>query len=669
LAETPVFFLKLGKKNLNSHTMEGIMKKRTLKGPCVWLYAFLVLCFLSASSVPADPVWQWGSEGYRSCPYYYPEGFIGCKWLNYMNGWVSNAQTKFSGWDKAVSVCPLCYQGAIATVMMYYKWPLETHTNGYFNLGDANGENPGSTDNCRMTRIDHVWNYLDIINFSDCEHDDPTVRPLSGCGITGYCNADHEICRLFAAAGMGCNNNIKDLDYKPFFVNGGQGYCEVLKSRLGFTGAKCIDASAATLADTLNKYVSQKFQPVLTMQADHSFVIDGVRDNAGVTEFHTLDYYNNCNHHTASWRSIANMNVDVKWYLYGLDPRRQIDPGTPLSIEYTMGDEFVCNTSNTSRRASIRLFNCDQAQETFVVSATSSTRISGVWSAPTTVLPAASLSIPPGCNSVLTSEFGYQVPTIGTYPYTCMKIAVSVTNTSGRTVSPFIQIQEYQLDDRLIMKYTNQEMGAITPRGNLELKTGTNASPVAGSGLVMSCQGVPMARLAPDGNLYCANILTIQADWLGNSSHLSGGLVFNTYQGGVKVPLLLVSAAGTMDIASLVKSPTRITTMDPIFFLGPFETTLRIGQVANISWEYDKVRFTDATVDLSLTFDDGRSSESILTLAVQTGTGGYGSYGWTVPANSQGTNTPMAGRSIRFMVEGYHSHVTAISDQTYTITN
>jgi hypothetical protein len=622
----------------------------------IWsgLYLLPALGLLAVLAMPASAVWQWGSEGDMQCPYVYPEGMLGCRWFNYSNGWVINTPVKFNGWTQAVSVFPLCFQGSVASVMLYYGWPKETHTNGYLNVGDANGANQGGTNNCRLVRIDHVWNYIDI-GMGDCQADNPETRSLSGCIITGYCNVAHEISRLYCAVKVGCNYNNADYDnYGPFFTNGGQGFCEILKSRLGFTGAKYTLTSATNAADILKEYIQNQGQPVLAMTMGHCWVLDGYREVGGVKQVHSLNYHNNCNHHTASWQNVTDISSAAQWYIYDLNPRRTIAANSTFAFDYSMGDGYICNTSNTTRRASIRVDGCDRATESYEVTVTSQTRINGVWSAVTTIFPKTTYTQQPQCWYFQTPEFTYKVPSVGT---DCIKIAVSIKNALGFVIYPYVQVQEYQVEDRCKIKFAGQDMDALAHGGDLELKTGYSGSPVTGQGWVLSYQGSPRARFASDGKLYCASVQESQSAWLGTASNLTGGLLFKNSANIAPIPSLHVSPDGTMRIGNKVRSPVGVIVPVPIKITGPLGPTIRIGQQVNITWDYDPVQFKDASIMVKMTLDDGRSDQLIIYTAVPVSNK---SVSWTVPS-VDGLGNPMADKLLKFILEGYVNHTKAIS--------
>jgi hypothetical protein len=539
----------------------------------------------------------------------------------------------------------------MASIMLYYSWPKETHTTGYLNIGDANGSVPTGMNNCRIVRIDHSWDYWDIKSGFDCQTDDPEARSLNGCTITGYCNAVHEISRLYCAVKVACNYNTLNDDYGPVFINGAQGFCEILKSRIGFVGARYIAASNSDMADTLKKYLSAG-QPVLGTHSGHMWLLDGYREVSGVKQIHVLNWYNNCGHHTSWWDNVATNSTDS--YIFDLQPNRRINSGETATIECYMGDSYIRNTSNTSRRASIRLDDCNKVTDNFQITVSSYVRINGIWSGPATLLPTTTFSIPQGCNHVQTPEFGYQVPAVGT---DCMKFVVNVKNTLSMSVMPYIQIQEYQVNDRLVMKYSGQEMGASAHGGYLELKTGTSSSPVSGSGLVVSNQGVPMVRFASDGQFYCANIQESQSSWLGTPSNLTGGLLFNDRGNNAAIPSMFVSSDGIGRIAQKVESPAGVILPAAITITGPNDKSLTIGQQIYISWDYDPTQFTDNTIIISIIVNNSPTSEMIFPYSVPVNNR---SILWTVPSTSP-RGTPLLDNLIKFVLQGYDSHVRAIS--------
>jgi hypothetical protein len=597
------------------------------------LYCLATIALLIPVTVNA---WQWGSEGNQACPYTEPTELLGCKWFNFSNGWVENTPSKFQGWNTEVKVFPLCFQGSVASVMLYYSWPMETHTTGYLNCGDATGGNQGSTQNCRLTRIDHVWNYSGINNFSSCQADDPATRSLNNCSITGYCTAAHEISRLYAAVKIGCNYNTLKDDYGSFFNVGPQGFCEILKSRLGFTGAQYVLCSDSRMPDIVSQAISN-YQPVIAYTSGHVWVIDGYR-NYGTPQVHQLNYHNNCSHHTAEWVDLTpNLAFAI---IYNLNPTREIQPSATLAIDYTMGNSYVPNTSNTSRKASIFISGCGFGTESFQISATSTQYLNGTWGNPVTVLSPTTYTV--GCGTIVTPEFGYTVPAS---PNDAIKITVTIDNQQQWYVYPRVQILESQVEDKMPIKVSNSEIGAIAHNGSLELKKGIDkTSPITGSGLCLNAGGVTKARWDADGALHSTDVQETQTDWFNApTSDWSGGLLFNNIETGIPNPCLHITTAGTIRTKNKVQSPAGFFVPAELWITGPNVQFLSAGQPVNITWDYNPALINYTAVTVSVSSDRGRTWRLVVNQGIPVEAR---LYTWTVESQ-------YIDKLILFKVQGY----------------
>lgn len=620
--------------------------ERQLLPAYYWLAIIALLLPVTVSAF-----WQWGSEGNQACPYTEPTGFLGCKWFNFGNGWVNATPSKFQGWNSEVKVYPLCFQGSVASVMLYYSWPEETHTTGYLNIGDATGGNQYSTQNCRLTRIDHVWDYDGIRNFSNCQTDDPTTRSLNNCSIPGYCTAAHEISRLFAAVKIGCNYNTQKDEYSSFFAVGPQGFCEILKSRLGFTGAQYVLCSDSRMADIIRQDISNT-HPVIAYTNGHVWVIDDYRNN-GTPQVHQLNYHNNCNHHTAAWVNLTPSLADA--IIYNLNPAREIQPSSTLTIDYTMGSGCVPNTSNTSRKASVVISECPYGTESFQISATATQFLNGAWGSPVTVLSPSTYTVT-SCNKMLTPEFGYTVPAS---PSNAIKITVSIKNMQQWYVYPRVQIREYQIDDKMPIKAANSEIGAIAHNGSIVLKKGVDkTSVVPGSGLCLNAGGITKARWDVDGALHNADILESQTTWFSApTSDWSGGLLFNNIVAGVPNPCLHITTAGTIRTKDMVQSPVGFDVAKAIWLTGPNDQYVYVGQQINITWNYDAAQMNDNSLNVSVTADRGRTFRLLNTVGIPIENR---SYSWTV-------ENQYVDKLILFKVEGYGNRQSALSENSIKV--
>ncbi len=304
-----------------------------------------VLFLVTLLTIPCfSDDWKWGSEGYKLCSYTEPEGLLGCRWFNYRNGW-GELDADFEGWRYSTYVYEAyCFQGAIASVMLYYGWPDRSRLNG--SLYDD------------FLGIDHRWRYDAIGDFSNCADDDPSLRNIPNCITTESPTAAHEIARLFLAVRMA--TNYYEDEYELLFERKNL-FRDIMKTRLGFPNVRTIARSSDRGLDIVINELKGNGrdlpEPVIGFSNSHMWIIDDyrVRDSSGTAfrEFHVLSYDNNCNHHTAHWEHIDSS--DVKFFLVDLRPDIIVPSGDTAELMLPIGKGSIPNTRGTNRVGGIRL--------------------------------------------------------------------------------------------------------------------------------------------------------------------------------------------------------------------------------------------------------------------------------------------------------------------------
>ncbi len=301
-----------------------------------------LLTFLTIPSFSSD--WQWGSEGYKLCSYTEPTGLLGCRWFNYRNGW-GDLDADFEGWRYSTYVYEAyCFQGAIASVMLYYGWPDRSRLNG--SLYDD------------FLGIDHRWRYDAIGDFSNCADDDPNLREIPNCRTTDSPTAAHEIARLFLAVRMAAN--YYEDEYECLFERKNL-FRNIMKTRLGFSNVRTIarsgDRGLDIVINELKGDGRDLPEPVIGFSDSHMWIIDDyrVRDSAGtiLREFHVLSYDNNCNHHTAHWEHIDSS--DANFFLVDLRPDIIVTAGDTAELVLPIGKGSIPCTKGTNRVGGFRL--------------------------------------------------------------------------------------------------------------------------------------------------------------------------------------------------------------------------------------------------------------------------------------------------------------------------
>jgi hypothetical protein len=362
------------------------------------LQAFLFL-LTAHQALVADPAWQWGVELPEGCPdgnqsYVAPNGKLGCHWFNYLANWTQDVYVKFENWSqpKWYDHC-YCFEGTLASIMNYYRWPDRTQQKGPFHGV--------------LTEIDHVWNYSQI-NSGNCLTDDVFTRQLTGCQ-TGYCMVVDEIRRLSVAARIAAY-----WDGYVSFTYTMQRFQHILRNRLGYVNAEFLEGSAPDALDKIKYELVTKDRPIINMwpQYGHAWVDDAYQSNNGRDELHHLDGLGaSCftNRHPANWNGL---NI-LEHYFINLDPTVTVlKSGPALVKKFVFGDDQIYKTSGARFQERFRIVAAPTNTATGNLSATLNVNLynhgTSQWVLSQTLL--TGITIPVSTAGTVTPYFTFSVP-------------------------------------------------------------------------------------------------------------------------------------------------------------------------------------------------------------------------------------------------------------------
>jgi hypothetical protein len=389
----------------------------------MYLIVLLAVVSLSASE------WHWGSEGLQ-CEYVKPTGLLGCRWLNYDNGW-ANTPVMFRGWDKPINAgTGLCFQGSISSLMLHYGWPDQIDFNGMLAT--------------EQVSIKHSFQYDAVNNFTDGANDNPADRVIPDCAITGYSTAMNEIARLYGAVHTACNYESYNYHvlWEPYTR-----IKDIMKIRLGFSNVEVIASDDPLARQKVIQHLTgvnmSERQPVVAFGANHTWLIDDYRvstDSLGKTVemFHILSYDNSCGHHCAHWDSLGFHSPVA--FITDVKPDVAVPASSTYTIEYNLGDNTVPSSSGTIRRGSFRIRGMQAETVQFGLTTTLLRFSKGSWIVDSS-LQSGTFSV--HSDGIVTPQFTYAVGAADS-----VRIRLTLVNRSANTAGIRILLNDYILETR-----------------------------------------------------------------------------------------------------------------------------------------------------------------------------------------------------------------------------
>jgi len=290
---------------------------------------------LLAGLVPA----QWPSDDEEY-------GLMGCRFFKFNGEWERVEDPD----DPDESTEGACLVVAMASIVNYHRWPLESHFDGVFIRFGGHA----------ITKhIYHKWDY-DLISPAgeaavDCENDSPCARySRANPDWTG----EDEIHKLIYVVerSFGVNNDwFRTLD-RSCYGSGHYAIEHVMRNRLGYPGARTLPAKKGETRKHVIRNLTNGL-PVIAMKCDHVLVIDGYRSGRrrGEGLFHSCDYVSG--DVTMGWFNWSGLlNDHVEHFVVDLAPVFNIRRGqAEARVVYSWGEGCVAFTSQTAREGFITI--------------------------------------------------------------------------------------------------------------------------------------------------------------------------------------------------------------------------------------------------------------------------------------------------------------------------
>jgi len=280
-----------------------------------------------------------------------PFGLMGCRFFRYRGYWEVIQDTL----DQEESTEAVCVTVAMASVLNYHRWPLQSYFDGAYRDGAAG---------CFAVPIAHRWRY-DLINGpkragGNCEDDDPGLRTLPW--RQDWTGLD-EIRKLIYVVERSFGHDQEFFRSKTSSCDGLGDYAidHMMRNRFGYPEATSVSVRNSACMKLAIRNITDGV-PVIALKCEHAFVLDGYRKDpaSGKPVFHVADYVNG--EETTGWFSWKMLLEEgMAGIIANLNPSYTLPSRTQRRIAYWWGDDFVPCTSNSTRRGLVRISRAAKA--------------------------------------------------------------------------------------------------------------------------------------------------------------------------------------------------------------------------------------------------------------------------------------------------------------------
>ncbi len=275
-------------------------------------------------------------------------GPLGCKVFEFKGEWERDIDSS----DLRNSTYGMCLTVATATILNWYQWPRTSLFDGVRWVD--------SSRTYESAAVARAWDYHLITGgkgpVQDCRTDDPELRVSAA--DPSWTGAD-EIKKLIwtTERSFGVSYGRFEIESPECEFEGG-GYFplqNILKNRFGYPNARLVHLRNKEERDEAAEEL-RSGEPVIVMECGHAYVVDAIdRDPLyGEIILHSTDYLSDSA--TMGWFEWQHFHENgASWAIAGLDPVFRIQGKETRKITYDFGDRHLPSTSNTTRRAVIRI--------------------------------------------------------------------------------------------------------------------------------------------------------------------------------------------------------------------------------------------------------------------------------------------------------------------------
>lgn len=280
-----------------------------------------------------------------------PFGLMGCKWFRYRGYWEAMEDSL----DEEENTEAVCLTVAVSSIMNFHRWPRASYFDAMFSRCHTQGS---------PVAVAHRWRY-DLINGTggrnaNCEADDPALRTV---GKTGWSGLD-EIRKLMYVVERSFGYDHECFRAKTNECEGLGDYSvhHLMRNRFGYPTASSLSVKNPDARKAVIRNIRQGL-PVIAIKCEHVFVLDGYRKDpkTGAATFHAADYVNA--DETTGWFTWREMvEAGMVRVVAGLSPDIVLrkKPGQ-RKIAYWWGDDFIPQSSNSSRKGFLRIVSSNGA--------------------------------------------------------------------------------------------------------------------------------------------------------------------------------------------------------------------------------------------------------------------------------------------------------------------
>ncbi|MBD3238950.1 MAG: hypothetical protein GF331_00085 [Chitinivibrionales bacterium] len=278
-----------------------------------------------------------------------PFALMGCRWFRYRGYWEAMEDSL----DEEENTEAVCLTVAVSSIMNYHRWPKASYFDAMFSRCHTQGS---------PVAVAHRWRY-ELINGpggrnANCESDDPASRTV---GKTGWSGLD-EIRKMMYVVERSFGYDHECFRAKTNECEGLGDYSvhHLMRNRFGYPTASSLSVKNPEARKAVMRNIREGL-PVIAIKCEHVFVLDGIRKDPkkGTVTFHACDYVNA--DETTGWFTWREMvDAGMVRVVAGLAPDIVLrkKPGQ-RKIAYWWGDDFIPQSSGTSRKGFLRIVSSD----------------------------------------------------------------------------------------------------------------------------------------------------------------------------------------------------------------------------------------------------------------------------------------------------------------------